>query len=294
MFRIDPDAGTILLASGLTSHDINVTHHLTITATDAGSQRWSSNIDLCVRVVEMAVDDQPKPVMRQGNRLLNHLVLSRSLLIIVVLLGVLGTVFLLFSVICLIRRFDTRRRQGFKRPPCTDDKYHGQGQYNCRMAALTIANGNRLNSQNHIGTEDSEWSQLDQRLALKSARHCDENNDIDSRYKSVIRALESSPRRQLNGDCRQRSLATNDNTKVMTTFGGTMSRHSVSSSARENMTTEPPHQRYQVTANSKSNCLNFWSFIHRRFLKLTSCFLKHALTWMLHVSALLVELNVGV
>jgi hypothetical protein len=249
VFQINPDVGTILLASGLTSRDINVTHHLTITATDAGSQRWSSSIDLCVRIVEMAVDDQPKPVMRQGNRLLNHFVLSRSLLIIVVLLGVVGTIFVLFSVICLIRRFDTRRRQGFKRPPCSDDKYQGQGQYNCRMAALTTANGSRQNGKIRIGSEDSDWSQLDRRLALKSACHCDcrdESNDVDNRFKSVIRALESSPRRQLNGDCRQRSVATQDNTNVMTTFGGSISKHNVLSSAKESMNVEQPHQRYQV------------------------------------------------
>jgi hypothetical protein len=263
MFQIDSDAGTILLASSLTPRDINVTHHLTVTATDTGTRPMSSSIQLCVRVVEMAVGEQPKPVKRQGNQLLSHLVLSRSLLILVVLLGVIGTLFILLSVICLIRRLDTRRRQGFKRPPCIDDKYQSQGQYNCRMAALTPANGNRRNGQTYVDNEGSEWTQLDRRLALKSAHQCDchddnDDDDTGSRYKSVIRALESSPRRQLNGDCRQRSVPAHDNTKVMTTFGGTMPKSNILSSTKDSFNTKQQHPRYQVININSCCCFYSW------------------------------------
>lgn len=244
MFQIESDLGTISLASDLTKRDINVTHHVTITATDAGTRQMSSSIDLCIQITDRTVENQLRPVMRQDTSLLGQLTTNYTILAGVIALSVIGTISILLSLFCLVRRSDARRRHGFKQPPHIDETHSdrglGQGQYNCRVAALCAAKGDRRNGRKHSLGDDGEWTELDQRLALKSAGQCDVT---DCKECTVIRTLESSPRRQANGSFKPDWVpACRSNARSLATAECATSKHN----ANNHRDNQQQQQRYQV------------------------------------------------
>jgi len=172
-FVVDSSSGDVRLTAALTSSDVNTSYHVTVRATDAGTQPLSTVVRLCLTVVDRSAS---------GDRLRSVALLAAASLrfdgVTVVVATLLGGASLCVVVVVVVVVVVTRRRARARR--------RRQQRNRCKNL-VQFKSVDARNGAAHVGDG----------TATRRPPYDDDDDDDDVRRvppRTLIRTLDRSPR----------------------------------------------------------------------------------------------------